>query len=104
MSLIVFFRQLRVNSALDCFETNGYSKEFLDQFFYEIVSVLSPLYIPVRSIQGLKDALDRICQGRVKFLNFRTPENFAVNNLKFKQSGRNLRVICENIAKGIAKQ
>ena len=38
----------------------------------------------------------------VKFLNFRMPENFSVNYLKFKQRGQNLRVFCQNDANGIA--
>ena len=54
------------------------------------------------SIQGLKDAIDRICQGSVKFLNFWTPENFALINFKLKTKRSNLRVICENIANGVA--
>ena len=40
--------------------------------------------------------------GSVKFLNFRTPENFAVIYLKFKQRGPNLKVFCQNRANGIA--
>ena len=38
----------------------------------------------------------------VKFLNFRTPENFAVNYLKFKQRGQNHRVFRPKDAKGRA--
>ena len=38
----------------------------------------------------------------VKFLNFWTPENFAVIILKFKQSGQTLNVFCQNSANGIA--
>ena len=38
----------------------------------------------------------------VKFLNFRTPENFAVIYLNFKQRGQILRVFCLNGANGIA--
>ena len=37
----------------------------------------------------------------VKFLNFQTPENFAVINLKFKQR-QNLRVFCQKDANGKA--
>ena len=38
----------------------------------------------------------------VKFLNFWTPENFAVIYLKFKQRGQNLRVFRQKDANGIA--
>ena len=38
----------------------------------------------------------------VKFLNFRTPENFAVIYLKFKQRGQNLRVFPQKDANGTA--
>ena len=38
----------------------------------------------------------------VKFLNFGTPEIFAVIYLKFKQRGQTLRVFCQNGANGIA--
>ena len=43
----------------------------------------------------------------VKFLNFRTPENFAVIYLKFKQKAQTLgyfvkRVFCQKDANGIA--
>ena len=37
----------------------------------------------------------------VKFLNFRTPESFAVNYLKFRQRP-NHRVFCQKDANGIA--
>ena len=39
--------------------------------------------------------------GTVKFLNFWTPENFAVIYLKFKQRGKTW-VFCQNGANGIA--
>ena len=35
--------------------------------------------------------------GTVKFLNFRTTENFAVNNLKFKQRGQSLGYFIEEM-------
>ena len=38
----------------------------------------------------------------VKFLNFGTPENFAVIYLKFKQRGQTLRVFCQNGVNEIA--
>ena len=38
----------------------------------------------------------------VKFLNFRTPEIFAVIHLKFKQKRPNLKVFCQKHANGIA--
>ena len=38
----------------------------------------------------------------VMFLNFGTPEIFAVIYLKFKQRGQTLRVFCQNGANGIA--
>ena len=38
----------------------------------------------------------------VKFLNFRTSENFAIIYLKFRVRGRILRVFCQNGANGIA--
>ena len=38
----------------------------------------------------------------VKFLNFRTPENFAVINLKFKQKRQNLGEFCQKDANGKA--
>ena len=38
----------------------------------------------------------------VKFLNFVTPEIFAVIYLKFKQRGQTLRVFCQNGENGIA--
>ena len=38
----------------------------------------------------------------VKFLNFRTPEIFAVIYLKFKQRGKTVKVFCQNGANGIA--
>ena len=38
----------------------------------------------------------------VKFLNFRTPETFAVIYLKFKQRGRSLRYFVKKYANGIA--
>ena len=38
----------------------------------------------------------------VKFLNFGTPEIFAVIYLKFKQRGQTLRVFCQNGVNGIA--
>ena len=38
----------------------------------------------------------------VKFLNFGTPEIFAVIYLKFNQRGQTLRVFCLNAANGIA--
>ena len=41
-------------------------------------------------------------QPTLKFLNFWTPEIFAVNYIKFEQKGQNLRVFCQNVAKGIA--
>ena len=41
--------------------------------------------------------------GTVKFLNFGTPEIFAVIYLKFKQRGQTLRVFCQNGANGLAK-
>ena len=37
-----------------------------------------------------------------KFLNFRTPENFAVTYLKFKQRGQTIRVFHPKDANGIA--
>ena len=39
----------------------------------------------------------------VKFLNFWTQENFAVNNLKFKQRP-NLKVFCQKICKWYSKK
>ena len=38
----------------------------------------------------------------VKFLNFRTPKNFAVICLKFKQRGQTLRVFCQKDVNGKA--
>ena len=38
----------------------------------------------------------------VKFLNFQTPENFSVINLKFYQREQKLRVFCQKDANGIA--
>ena len=38
----------------------------------------------------------------VKFLNFQTPENFAVIYLKFKQRGKNLLIFWLKCANGIA--
>ena len=38
----------------------------------------------------------------VKFLNFRTPENFAVIYLKFKQRGQTLGYFVHKIANGVA--
>ena len=38
----------------------------------------------------------------VKFLNFGTPEIFAVIHLKFKQRGNPFRVFCQNGANGMA--
>ena len=46
--------------------------------------------------------LKRADKVTVKFLNFRTPENFAVNTLKFKQKSQTLRYFIKKIAKGIA--
>ena len=37
----------------------------------------------------------------VKFLNFGTPEIFAVIHLKFKQRGKTLKAFCQNGANGI---
>ena len=45
--------------------------------------------------------LDNI-EGTVKFLNFRTPENFAVFYLKFKQRGQTLGYFVNKIANGVA--
>ena len=39
---------------------------------------------------------------KIKFLNFRMPEKFAVIHLKFKQGGQTLRVFRQNGANGIA--
>ena len=41
-------------------------------------------------------------QVTVKFLNFETPEIFAVIYLKFKQRGKPLRVLGQNGENGIA--
>ena len=38
----------------------------------------------------------------IKFLNFWTPENFAVIYLKFKQRGQSFKVFYQNDANGIA--
>ena len=38
----------------------------------------------------------------VKFLNFRTPKNFAVINLKFKQRGQTEEYFVKKTANGIA--
>ena len=38
----------------------------------------------------------------VKFLNFRTPENFAVIYLKFKQKRPKLSLFCQKDENGIA--
>ena len=38
----------------------------------------------------------------MKFLNFGTPEIFAIIYLKFKQRGQTQRVFCQNGANGIA--
>ena len=40
--------------------------------------------------------------GTVKFLHFLTTENFAVNNLKFKQRGQSLGYFIKEITSGIA--
>ena len=40
----------------------------------------------------------------IKFLNFGTPEIFAVIYLKFKQTGQTLRVFCQNGANKIANR
>ena len=41
-------------------------------------------------------------QVTIKFLNFGTPEIFAVIYLNYKQRGQTLRVFCKNGANGIA--
>ena len=49
-----------------------------------------------------KELWNRVSRFTVKFLNFGTPEIFAVIYLKFKQRGQTLRVFCQNGANGIA--
>ena len=58
---MLLFSQDRFNYALDCFGNNGYEEKFLTQYFYEIVSKLSTLMIPDRSIDGLKNVMEKLC-------------------------------------------
>ena len=53
---------------------------------------------------GVADAVSIVLEekSRVKFINFGTPEIFAVIYLKFKQRGQTLKGICQNGANGIA--
>ena len=59
--LLVLFSQDCFNYGLDCFGNNGYEEKFLTQYFYDIVSKLSTLMIPDRSIDGLKNVMEELC-------------------------------------------
>ena len=51
----------------------------------------------IKLIQDNQQADNAYMVSTVKFLNFQTPENFAVIYLKFKQRGQNLRYFIKMI-------
>ena len=53
------------------------------------------------TLPALKTVKDLNCN-TVKFLNFWTPENFALIYLKFKQECPNFKVFCKKDVNGIA--
>ena len=54
------------------------------------------------SLAGIFDGNQGIISLTVKFLNFRTPEYFAVNYLKFKKRGQSFGYFVKKMQYGIA--